>query len=132
MRRSGVVEASLDCSVCLLKLANSIERSNTLPKTYAPVDVEAVRPCSTLMPLDLDSAARCAPGTKLEQKSQNCSQGESQMPSAQTDKYLMMLATPAGAPEPKQIQALECQTSPKTRIEPKGLFPAVANHAGGA
>jgi hypothetical protein len=103
MRRSGVVEASLDCSVCLLKLANSIERSNTLPKTYAPVDVEAVRPCSTLMPLDLDSAARCAPGMKLEQKSQNCSQGESQMPSAQTDKCLMMLATPAGAPEPKQI-----------------------------
>ena len=47
-------------------------------------------------------------------------------------KYLILVVTPAGVPEPKQIQALECQTSPKTRIEPKGLFPAVANHAGGA
>ena len=46
MRRSGVVEAiagdvgPLGLSA---KLANSIERSNTLHKTYAPVDIEAVR-----------------------------------------------------------------------------------------
>jgi hypothetical protein len=46
MRRSGVVEAiagdvgPLGLSA---KLANSIERSNTLHKTYAPLDIEAVR-----------------------------------------------------------------------------------------
>ena len=46
MRRSGVVEAiagdvgPLGLSA---KLANSIERSNTLHKTYAPLDLEAVR-----------------------------------------------------------------------------------------
>lgn len=46
MRRSGVVEAiagdvgPLGLSA---KLANSISRFNTLHKTYAPVDVEAIR-----------------------------------------------------------------------------------------
>jgi hypothetical protein len=46
MRRSGVVEAiaggagPLDLAA---KLANSMGRSNTLHKTYAPVDIEAVR-----------------------------------------------------------------------------------------
>jgi hypothetical protein len=46
MRRSGAVEAiaggagPLDLAA---KLANSIGRSNTLHKTYAPVDIEAVR-----------------------------------------------------------------------------------------
>jgi hypothetical protein len=46
MRRSGVVEAiagdvgPLGLSA---KLANSIDRSNTLHKTYAPLDIEAVR-----------------------------------------------------------------------------------------
>ena len=46
MRRSGVVEAiagevgPLGLSA---KLANSIERSNTLHKTYAPLNIEAVR-----------------------------------------------------------------------------------------
>ncbi len=46
MRRSGVVEAVAgDAGPIGLaaKLANSIGRSNTLPKTYAPVDIEAVR-----------------------------------------------------------------------------------------
>ena len=46
MRRSGVVEAVAgDASPVGLaaKLANSIGRSNTLHKTYAPVDIEAVR-----------------------------------------------------------------------------------------
>jgi hypothetical protein len=47
-------------------------------------------------------------------------------------KYLILVATPAGVPEAKNAKALDCQTSPKTRIEPKGLFPAVANHAGSA
>ena len=46
MRRSGVVEAIVGDAGPLglsAKLANSIERSNTLHKTYAPVDIEAVR-----------------------------------------------------------------------------------------
>jgi hypothetical protein len=46
MRRSGVVEAVAgDAGPIGLaaKLANSIGRSNTLHKTYAPVDIEAVR-----------------------------------------------------------------------------------------
>ena len=46
MRRSGVVEAVAgDASALGLaaKLANSIGQSNTLHKTYAPVDIEAVR-----------------------------------------------------------------------------------------
>jgi hypothetical protein len=46
MRRSGVVEAVAgDAGPMGLaaKLANSIGRSNTLHKTYAPVDIEAVR-----------------------------------------------------------------------------------------
>jgi hypothetical protein len=46
MRRSGVVEAIAGDAGPLglaAKLANSIERSNTLHRTYAPVDIEAVR-----------------------------------------------------------------------------------------
>jgi hypothetical protein len=46
MRRSGVVEAVAgDAGPIGLaaKLANSISRSNSLHKTYAPVDIEAVR-----------------------------------------------------------------------------------------
>jgi hypothetical protein len=46
MRRSGVVEAIAGDAGPLglsAKLANSIERSNTLHKTYAPIDIEAVR-----------------------------------------------------------------------------------------
>ena len=46
MRRAGVVEAVAgDAGPIGLaaKLANSIGRSNTLHKTYAPVDIEAVR-----------------------------------------------------------------------------------------
>jgi len=46
MRRSGVVEAIAGDAGPLglaAKMANSIERSNTLHKTYAPVDIEAVR-----------------------------------------------------------------------------------------
>jgi len=46
MRRSGVVEAIAGDAGPLglsAKLANSIERSNVLHKTYAPVDIEAVR-----------------------------------------------------------------------------------------
>jgi hypothetical protein len=46
MRRSGVVEAVAGGAGPLglsAKLANSISRSNTLHKTYAPVDIEAVR-----------------------------------------------------------------------------------------
>jgi hypothetical protein len=46
MRRSGVVEAVAGDAGPLglaAKLANSIERSNTLHKTYAPVSIEAVR-----------------------------------------------------------------------------------------
>jgi hypothetical protein len=46
MRRSGVVEAVAgDAGPIGLaaKLANSIGRSNTLHKTYAPVDIEGVR-----------------------------------------------------------------------------------------
>jgi hypothetical protein len=46
MRRSGVVEAIAGDAGPLglsAKLANSIARSNTLHKTYAPVDIEAVR-----------------------------------------------------------------------------------------
>jgi hypothetical protein len=42
MRRSGVVEAIAGDARPLglsAKLANSIERSNTLHKTYAPVDI---------------------------------------------------------------------------------------------
>lgn len=45
-RRSGVVEAVAGDVAPLglsAKLANSIDRSNTLHKTYAPVDIEAVR-----------------------------------------------------------------------------------------
>jgi hypothetical protein len=46
MRRSGVVEAIAGDAGPLglsAKLANSIERSNTLHKTYAPLDLDAVR-----------------------------------------------------------------------------------------
>jgi hypothetical protein len=46
MRRSGAVEAIAGGAGPLslaAKLANSIGRSNTLHKTYAPVDIEAVR-----------------------------------------------------------------------------------------
>jgi hypothetical protein len=46
IRRSGVVEAIAgDAGPPGLsaKLANSIERSNALHRTYAPVDIEAVR-----------------------------------------------------------------------------------------
>jgi hypothetical protein len=46
MRRSGAVEAiagGADALGLSAKLANSIGRSNTLHKTYAPVDIEAVR-----------------------------------------------------------------------------------------
>jgi hypothetical protein len=46
MRRSGVVEAVAGNAGPIglaAKLANSISRSNTLHKTYAPVDIEAVR-----------------------------------------------------------------------------------------
>jgi hypothetical protein len=46
MRRSGVIEAIAgDAGPLALaaKLANSIGRSNTLHKTYAPVDIEAVK-----------------------------------------------------------------------------------------
>jgi hypothetical protein len=46
MRRSGVVEAIAgDAGPIGLaaKLANSIQRSNALHRTYAPVDIEAVR-----------------------------------------------------------------------------------------
>jgi hypothetical protein len=46
MRRSGVVEAvagRADAIGLAAKLANSIGRSNALHKTYAPVDIEAVR-----------------------------------------------------------------------------------------
>jgi hypothetical protein len=46
IRRSGVVEAIAGDAGPLglaAKMANSIERSNTLHKTYAPVDIEAVR-----------------------------------------------------------------------------------------
>jgi hypothetical protein len=46
MRRSGVVEAIAgDAGPLALsaKLANSIQRSNALHRTYAPVDIEAVR-----------------------------------------------------------------------------------------
>jgi hypothetical protein len=46
MRRSGVIEAVAGDAGPLglaAKLANSIGRSNTLHKTYAPVDIEAVR-----------------------------------------------------------------------------------------
>jgi hypothetical protein len=46
MRRSGAVEAiagGADAVGLSAKLANSIGRSNALHKTYAPVDIEAVR-----------------------------------------------------------------------------------------
>jgi hypothetical protein len=46
MRRSGVVEAiagDVGPFPLSAKFANSIERSNTLHKTYAPLDLEAVR-----------------------------------------------------------------------------------------
>jgi hypothetical protein len=46
MRRSGVVEAiagGTDVVGLSAKLANSIGRSNALYKTYAPVEIEAVR-----------------------------------------------------------------------------------------
>jgi hypothetical protein len=46
MRRSGVVEATAggtDAVGLSAKLANSIGRSNLLHKTYAPVEIEAVR-----------------------------------------------------------------------------------------
>ena len=46
IRRSGAVEAIAGDAGPLglsAKLANSIGRSNTLHKTYAPVDIEAVR-----------------------------------------------------------------------------------------
>jgi hypothetical protein len=45
MRRSGVVEAVAgDVTALALsnKLANSIDRSNTLHKTYAPTNIEAI------------------------------------------------------------------------------------------
>jgi hypothetical protein len=50
MRRSGVIEAIAGDAGPLglaAKLANSIGRSNTLHKTYAPVDIEAVRNTDT-------------------------------------------------------------------------------------
>jgi hypothetical protein len=46
MRRSGVVEAiagGTDAVALSAELANSIGRSNALHKTYAPVEIEAVR-----------------------------------------------------------------------------------------
>jgi hypothetical protein len=42
-RRSIVHLVVLVMSGLSAKLANSIERSNTLPKTYAPLNIEAVR-----------------------------------------------------------------------------------------
>ena len=47
-------------------------------------------------------------------------------------RTLIWLATPAGAIEAKTSRRLDCQTVTKARIEAKGLFPAVANHAGRA
>ena len=45
MRRSGVEAIAGDAGPLGLaaKLANSIDRANVLHKTYAPVDIEAVR-----------------------------------------------------------------------------------------
>jgi hypothetical protein len=46
MRRSGTIEAvagGADAVRIAAKMANSIGRSNALHKTYAPVDIEAVR-----------------------------------------------------------------------------------------
>jgi hypothetical protein len=46
MRRSGTIEAvagGADAVGIAAKMANSIGRSNALHKTYAPVDIEAVR-----------------------------------------------------------------------------------------
>jgi hypothetical protein len=46
MRRSGVVEGvagDADPMGLAAKLANSLNRSNTLHKTYSPVNIEAVR-----------------------------------------------------------------------------------------
>jgi hypothetical protein len=45
MRRSGVVEAVAGDATALglsAKLANSIDRSNTLHKTYSPTSIEAI------------------------------------------------------------------------------------------
>jgi hypothetical protein len=78
MRCSGVVEAIAgDAGPLALaaKLANSIERSNTLHKTYAPVDIEAVPPTQH----DCAAVSACAQRTKTEQKSQKYSQRESQI-----------------------------------------------------
>ena len=64
MRRSGVVEAVAgDAGPMGLaaKLANSIGRSNTLHKTYAPVDIEAVR---NIDDARLKGRRRIRPGTK--------------------------------------------------------------------
>jgi hypothetical protein len=65
MRRSGAVEAiagGADAVGLSAKLANSIGRSNVLHKTYAPVDIEAVRNTDASR---LQGAEKCAARTKM-------------------------------------------------------------------
>jgi hypothetical protein len=67
MRRSGVVEAIAGDAGPLglaAKLANSIGRSNTLHRTYAPVDIQAVRStdAARVAKLSLKRSAKCWSG----------------------------------------------------------------------
>jgi hypothetical protein len=119
MRRSGVVEAIVGEAGPLglsAKLANSIERSNTLHKTYAPVDIEAV--------LNAD-AARLKGRRKMRAENERGAKvlknrrHESQMVNVQINKFLMLLATPAGF-EPATF-SLEDRASPPR-------FPDRAGH----
>jgi hypothetical protein len=80
MRRSGVVEAMAgdDGPISLAaKLANSIGRSNTLHKTYAPVDIEAVRSTDAAR---LKGRQRMRAENESGAKSQNSSPAKSQIP----------------------------------------------------
>ena len=70
MRRSGVVEAiagSTDAVGLSAKLVNSIGRSSERHKTYAPVEIEAVRKAD-----DFPLEGRCAPRTERDKKSKLC------------------------------------------------------------
>jgi hypothetical protein len=111
MRRSGVVEAIAGEAGPLglsAKLANSIDHSNALHKTYAPVDIEAVLNADAAR---LKGRQKCALRTKAGKKYQLASQSAYQLTEAALAKYLRSLATPAGF-EPATFSLEGCCSIP--------------------
>jgi hypothetical protein len=104
MRRPGTIEAvvgSVDALGLAAKLGNSIDRSNTLHKTYAPVSLEAVR--------NVDDSRR-----RSRQKNARREQiwGKKYHPKDRAMiKWLKSLATPAGL-EPATNSLEGCCSNP--------------------